>query len=200
MPRRLTLLVAGLVSALGLAAAPGMASADTGHLIPVRENVKRAVDPAHYLARVPGAHVFVVREDGEVLFAGHDPGLTAGTHVIYALFNHPENCNPAITPGKLDPQGRVVSLCDPGVDGGNPATGLSVVAGPAVTPDARGNFRLTLAVGQGPVLGPPGTTGLTNPRGAEISVVLGSHYQIFISSPRLERGDDSETGHARDGD
>lgn len=185
--RRLALSVVGAVSALALASAPLVASADTGHVIPVRLSPKGgyAANPTTYLAPVAGAYAVVHRDDNRVRFLIHDPsGLVPNTPVAIAVFNHPENCAPANTTGKhvFDPSGHQAALCDPGVDAGNPATGFHQTLGPTITLDRYGNFAMTVT--QGAVL--------TNPKGAEVVVFELATRHIMFSSPRLHHEDADE--------
>ena len=174
---------AGALATVALLASPAAASADTGPFIPVRLSPSggQAANPTTYLARVPGAFALVNRNHEGVRLYVHDPGgLVPGSPVVIVIFNHPEHCAPADTPGKsvFDPSGQRVALCDPAVDAHNPATGFAAITppgAPKVALDRWGNFRLTVPAG----------AALTNPHGAEVAVFEIASRHIMFATPRL---------------
>lgn len=185
--RQLSIVGAGLASALCVAAAPVVASADTGHVVPVRLNTGSSTKPG-YLQAQPHEFAIVHRSDDGVTFIVHDSNLVTGTRYFVAVFNHPENCNPAVEPGKQDPTGAVVAMCDPGVDAGNPATGFGFAVSPrapgTVTRSDEGNVKIFV---------PASATGLSNPKGAEIYLVTeASPSEIVIASPGRHSGESDE--------
>lgn len=178
--RQISVLGVGVVSALAVAAGPIAASADSGHVIPVRLNHPPA-GTSDYLAEVPHAHAVVQRSDSGVNFIVHDKGIAGGTSYFVAVFNHPEQCSTAPDPGEMDPEGDQVGMCDPGVDGGNPRTGFAFLGGGKIDRDDQGNFAVNV----------PASPGFTNPEGAEVYLVIGHRDRIVIASPGKSLSDHS---------
>lgn len=193
-PRRLALAVAGVVSALAVASTPLAASADTGHLIPVRYSPKggsTGPEASKYLAEIDAAHVVVQRRDGEVTFVVHDSAIASGQPYLVFVFNSPGKCSPAVgTAGKavFDPEGEQVSLCDlikyDVMHGGFAAPPKGQVSG-IVSVSGEGNFILTASK----------ANGLTNPKGAEIAVFFPVTRHIFFASPYLPDSDHGNSEH-----
>lgn len=184
--RRIGALIAGALAAVAVAASPAVASADTGHVIPVRQSPVGGynANPDTYLAPVEGAFAVVQRGAGGIKFIVHDRHVVDGAPYMVAIFNNPAGCVPANTPGKhvFDPEGDQVSLCDL-----FPAdfahSGFAFTSGQASVLD-QGNFFLNLPAG----------AKLTNPLGAEVAVFFPNTHEIFITSPYLpgESNDDDQ--------
>lgn len=185
--RRLVIACGGIATALSVAAAPIIASADTGPIIPVRLSPKGGHDlnPTTYLAEVPKAFAIVHRSEAGVTFIVHDSAVTSGQPYLVFVFNTPQNCLPADAPGKhvSDPQGEQAALCDPGIAYDKQHGNLRGPTVGAVDKTDRGNFIVTV---------PASPTLLTNPKGAEVVLYFpaaGRHI-LFADPTSHEDWDD----------
>lgn len=186
--RRIGALFAGALAAVAVAASPAVASADTGHVIPVRQSPAGGygANPDTYLAPVKGAFAVVRRGAGGITFIVHDRHVVNGDPYMVAIFNTPAGCVPASTPGKhvFDPDLDQVSLCDL-IPADLAHSGFAHTGG-TVSLLGEGNFLISVPVGP--------ATGLTNPGGAEVAVFFPRTREIFITSPYLpgESNDDDQ--------
>jgi hypothetical protein len=118
---------------------------------------------------IPGSSSTLVRTDNGVSMTLHTSGLDAGAYTVWwVIFNDPSQCS-----------GGECGVDDVLPPPGNVAAGVSVAraTGNVVGGSGKGNFGAALSVGDtSEVLFGPG---LTNPRGAEIHLIVRYHGEII---------------------
>ena len=118
---------------------------------------------------IPGSSSTLVRTDNGVSMTLHTSGLDAGAYTIWwVIFNDPSQCS-----------GGECGEDDVLPPPGNVNAGVSVVfaTGHVVGGSGKGNFGAALSVGDTSeaLFGP----GLTNPRGAEIHLIVRYHGELI---------------------